>query len=201
MVNTNLRMASFRIDSNKWADFMEYARENNTTATSLILNYIDGCLSQSNNGVMTGINRNDSIKNSDNSINCLKDVQDELIQENQKHDRNIDKLFELVGSLANENKALKSRLEDLEKAVEKDAQSLYDYKQSSDETITENVKIIDKLNELLAMTRTQLNECRIDAMTRQQLRNLLAQRGIKTSKDITKSDLLELVLENDIKVI
>ena len=201
MVNTNLRMASFRIDSDKWADFIEYARERNTTATSLILTYIDGCLSQSNNGVMTENSRNDKVKNNDNSIDCLKDIQDELIQETEKHSLNIDKLFDLVKSLADENKALKTKLTQLEEKVTDLTSSIDDDKNYISNTLLESSEKISQLNESITATREQLNECRIEAMTRVQLKELLAQNDIKTIKEITKTDLLELVLENDIKVV
>lgn len=201
MVSTEQKIASFRINAEKWSAFMEYAREHNTTATSLILNYIDNCLNAESNGVLTNDSRTDNNKNYHNSIECLKDVQDSLIEESQKQDKNIDRLFELVKELAQENKALKSQLDQLEKTVNDDVKAYQDRQEVADDTITENVKKLEQLESEVKTTRTQLNECRIETMTREDLRALLRRNNIKSSDKARKTALIELVLEHGLIVI
>ena len=201
MTNTGIKMASFRVDQEKWSAFIEYAREHNTTATGLILNYIDSCLSASTNGIMTKDRYHDKSIDQTNIINSLQKVQEKLVKDNQEKTDNITGLFELYETLQTEKGTLKATVQKLEERL-KNVIDIMDVDRTSlDNRILENSERMDGLSQLIATTRTQVNECQIGAMTREQLMKMLVKKKIKFGVKATKADLIELALENGIIVI
>ena len=201
VTGTGIKMASFRVDQEKWSAFIEYAREHNTTATGLILNYIDSCLSASTNGIMTKDRHSDININQATAINLLQEVQEKLVKDNQEKTDNIAGLFELYETLQAEKGILKATIKKLEETVQNIASSIDDDRKCVSSQLLENGGRIDQLNELITTTRTQVNECQIGAMTREQLMKLLLKKKVKFGVKATKADLIELALENGIIVI
>ena len=201
MVSTDLRMASFRIDGEKWASFLEYARENHTTATSLILNYIDSCLNDSHNGVNTNGKRNDNDKNSDIILKQINTCLDRLAEESNDHYNDRDKILDSIDGLIKEDELLKAKIEKLEETVKNIRTSADSDRLNSEEKISKHDQKLNQLSQSIKNAIAQLNECELNRRTIEQLRQLLADNGIKTRKDTKKPALLELILENGITVV
>lgn len=197
-VNTNQKVASFRIHADKWADFIEYARSNNRTATSLILDYIDSCIQSGHDYVNTIASCHDKSQSLNTNINYLKNVQNNLVEESNKCNLNIDKLFNAVDYLSQENRSLKLKLEKLEDTVTSVLDNHCKHHEIIDDIATDNVNKIEQLNNQNKVILDELKMLKLQLLTVKELEAMLNKFKVKYQPKTPKPSLIKLAIENNL---
>lgn len=194
-MNTNQKVASFRINADKWADFIEYARSNNRTATSLILDYIDSCIQSGHDRISTNIIHHDKSDSLNTNINSLKKVQNSLVEQGKKHDLNINKLFSSVEELTEDDETIRYVMQQLENNFK----NLFDYHHRHheiiDDVMAKNTKNIEKLKSQNQAIWDVVAVLKLQQMTVKQIKELLDKTKIQYGDRDSKDSLVKLALK------
>lgn len=193
MSTNNQRLASFRIDSDIWSDFIEYARSNHRTATSLLTEYIENCIDKT---PTLKTNHIDNYEVTNEEFVKLRDSVKSMSERGHYQNR-------LIRALQNKSEGHDLAIKRLDSRSESNQARLSGVESTNDKRYQKSLSDINELTQKLANLQSEItainqafNSSKNSDFTNHDLRTILEKAGVKYRKKAPKQELMKVAEDN-----